>query len=104
MDFTVELQGVGFSARRRAERGLRREYPTPVLRAIVRLGDASYAMYLFHPFVMRGFTLLGARLDAHTEASGIIIAAASMVVAQICALAINAGFERKLTKMLRSRT
>jgi exopolysaccharide production protein ExoZ len=73
-------------------------------RLLVRLGDASYAMYLFHPFVMRAFTLLGARIDAHSEASGIAIAISSLVVAQLCALAINAGFERKLTKVLRRRS
>jgi exopolysaccharide production protein ExoZ len=73
-------------------------------RLLVRLGDASYAMYLFHPFVMRGFTLLGAHISARTEASGIVIALTSLVVAQICALAINAGFERGVTDMLRRRT
>jgi exopolysaccharide production protein ExoZ len=72
-------------------------------RLLVRLGDASYAMYLFHPFVMRGFTLLGARVAAHTEASGIIIALSSLIVAQLTALAINARFERKMTETLRRR-
>ena len=67
------------------------------------MGDASYAMYLFHPFVMRGFTLLGTRFGAHTEASGILYVGLSSVAAQVCALAINVGFERRLTAMLRSR-
>jgi exopolysaccharide production protein ExoZ len=73
------------------------------VRGLVRLGDASYAMYLFHPFVMRGFTLLGARAGAHSEISGIAIVVLSLAVAQGCALAINAGFERRVTALLRRR-
>ena len=72
-------------------------------RGLIRLGDASYAMYLFHPFVMRGFTLLGAHIAVHTEASGVVYVATSLAVAQLCALAINAGFERKVTAILRRR-
>jgi peptidoglycan/LPS O-acetylase OafA/YrhL len=72
-------------------------------RGLMRLGDASYAMYLFHPFVMRGFTLLGGRFATHTETSGVVYVAASLVVAQLCALAINAGFERKVMAMLRRK-
>ena len=73
------------------------------MRGLIRLGDASYAMYLFHPFVMRGFTLLGTRFGAHTEASGILYVGLSLVAAQVCALAINVGFERRLTAILRNR-
>jgi exopolysaccharide production protein ExoZ len=83
--------------------GKRPEFVGPAMRAVIRLGDASYAMYLFHPFVMRGFTLLGTRPGAHTEASGILYVVLSLTVAQLCALAINAWFERKLTAMLRGR-
>lgn len=74
-----------------------------IARGLMRLGDASYAMYLFHPFVMRGFTLLGGRFATHTETSGVVYVATSLAVAQLCALAINAGFERKVTAMLRRR-
>lgn len=74
-----------------------------VARVLIRLGDASYAMYLFHPFVMRGFTLLGAHMGERREIGGVIYVAASLAVAQVCALAINAGFERKMTAVLRRR-
>jgi exopolysaccharide production protein ExoZ len=84
--------------------GKRPERNEPAMRSLTRLGDASYAMYLFHPFVMRGFTLLGVRLGTHSETSGIVYVVLSLAVAQLCALAINAGFERKLTAMLRSRS
>jgi exopolysaccharide production protein ExoZ len=60
-------------------------------------------MYLFHPFVMRGFTVLGAHVGAHTEAAGLAIVVLSLAAAQLCALAINAKFERKLTLVLRRR-
>ncbi|WP_158933078.1 acyltransferase [Acidisphaera sp. S103] len=73
----------------------------PVEHGLIRLGDASYAMYLFHPFVMRGFTLLGARIGTRTETSGLVYVVTALVAAQLCALAINAGFERRLTNRLR---
>ncbi len=72
-------------------------------RGLMRLGDASYAMYLFHPFVMRGFTLLSGHIATHTEISGVVYVATSLAVAQLCALAINAGFERRIMAMLRPR-
>ena len=73
------------------------------MRMLVRLGDASYAMYLFHPFVMRGLTAAGSRFGTHSETGGIVYVAVSMVAAQVCALVINGGLERKLTAALRPR-
>jgi exopolysaccharide production protein ExoZ len=81
--------------------GVRAESDSRAMRYLVRLGDASYAMYLFHPFVMRTATLLGERLGAHSEASGITIVVLSLVVAQACALLINMIFERRVTALLR---
>jgi peptidoglycan/LPS O-acetylase OafA/YrhL len=81
--------------------GRRAESDSRTMRCLVRLGDASYAMYLFHPFVMRTATLLGERLGAHSEASGITIVVLSLMAAQICALLINMIFERRITAMLR---
>ena len=81
----------------------RPERPGKTMRWAIRLGDASYAMYLFHPFVMRGFTIASAKIAAHTEVSGVIYVVLSLITAQACDLAINAGFERKLTAMLRGR-
>jgi exopolysaccharide production protein ExoZ len=76
---------------------------TPAMRILVRLGGASYALYLCHPFVMRGFILIGTHLGPPTTASGILYVVLSLAVAQLCALAINAGFERKLSALLKSR-
>ena len=73
----------------------------PAMGVLMRLGDASYAMYLFHPFVMRGFTVLESRINASTETVGVLYMLLGLLAAQICALAINAGFEQKMTVMLR---
>lgn len=72
-------------------------------RLLVRLGDASYAMYLVHPFIMRGFALLAARLHAHGEAMGLLYVAAGLAIAQACALLINGTLERHLNALLRRR-
>jgi exopolysaccharide production protein ExoZ len=91
--------------------GRRPERGGTAMRILIRLGDASYALYLSHPFVMRGFLLLGARFGApitasgilSTTASGILYVVLSLAAAQLCALAINAGFERKVSAMLKNR-
>ncbi len=70
---------------------------------LVRLGDASYAMYLVHPFVMRGFTVLWQKIHAHQELAGTIYVVAGLGVAQSLALLINATLERKLSVWLRRR-
>jgi peptidoglycan/LPS O-acetylase OafA/YrhL len=70
---------------------------------LVRLGDASYAMYLVHPFVMRGFSILWHKFHAGNELAGTIYVVAGLAVAQALALAINATLERNLTVWLRRR-
>jgi len=70
---------------------------------LVRLGDASYAMYLVHPFVMRGFTVLWRKFHAHQELAGTIYVLAGLAVAQSLALLINATLEKKLNFWLRRR-
>jgi peptidoglycan/LPS O-acetylase OafA/YrhL len=70
---------------------------------LIRLGDASYAMYLVHPFVMRGFTLLWHKIHAANELTGTIYVLTGLLAAQACALAINVTVERKLKKLLRRR-
>src|ERR1700722_13297528 len=74
------------------------ERTSRLTRIMVRLGDASYAMYLFHPFVMRGVTVIAAHLGVRSEAGGIWTVALSLGIAQVCALCINAGFERNLAR------
>jgi peptidoglycan/LPS O-acetylase OafA/YrhL len=68
-------------------------------RWLVRLGDASYAMYLIHPFVMRGVTLLW----HHIHASPLLYAALCLTLAQTAALLIHRHAERPATAWLRFR-
>jgi peptidoglycan/LPS O-acetylase OafA/YrhL len=72
-----------------------------VEKLLVRLGDASYAMYLVHPFVMRAFTILWHKFHAGNELTGTIYVLAGLAVAQACALGINMTLERKLSVLLR---
>ncbi len=72
-------------------------------RFLVRLGDASYAMYLFHPFVMRGVSVLWPKFHAHSEPAGTIYVLAGLAAAQICALAINLTLEARLAEMFRGK-
>ena len=73
------------------------------IRVLVGLGDASYALYLFHPFVMRAFTLLASRWHPHTETAGIAYVVLSLVTAQIGAVLIHTRFERQVGQMVSRR-
>ncbi len=70
---------------------------------LVRLGDASYAMYLVHPFVMRASTVLWHKFHAGNELTGTIYLVAGLAIAQILALVLNVTLERKLAVWLRRR-
>jgi len=70
-------------------------------RVLVILGDASYAMYLVHPFIMRGLTVLWHKFHLHGAFAVPIYVLAGLAVAQGCALAVNRYLERKLTRRLR---
>jgi peptidoglycan/LPS O-acetylase OafA/YrhL len=73
-------------------------------RLLILLGDASYAMYLVHPFIMRGFTILWRRFHVANELAGIIYVLAGVAVAQSCAVLLHLYVERRLYRMLRRRT
>ena len=66
--------------------------------ALLRLGDASYALYLVHPFVMRAFILLW---HPRTEFAGLAYTLAGLAAAQGLALLINLGFEKRFLLLLR---
>ena len=75
----------------------------PVPTALLLLGDASYALYLVHPFPMRAAALLWQRL----QLSGPLAAAAYTVVALLLAvataIAVHLWFERPVGAWLRGR-
>jgi peptidoglycan/LPS O-acetylase OafA/YrhL len=70
---------------------------------LIRLGDASYALYLVHPFVMRFLSVLWHKFHGQHELTGTIYLASGLVIAQSLALFINASFERRLSRRLRRR-
>jgi exopolysaccharide production protein ExoZ len=70
---------------------------------LIFLGDASYAMYLVHPFIMRGFSILWHRFHAQNEIAGIIYILAGLAVAQACAAILHVYVERNLYRMLRRK-
>jgi peptidoglycan/LPS O-acetylase OafA/YrhL len=79
----------------------------PALRAgrfttwAVALGDASYSLYLIHPFVIRPLRVLWARTPAHfLPATGFLLAA--LIASCLAALAVHAGVERPLTRLAQS--
>ena len=72
----------------------------PVLELwLVRFGDASYAMYLVHPFAMRGITLLW----SHVHAGALAYTALCLILAQATALAVHKYGERPANAWLRAR-
>jgi peptidoglycan/LPS O-acetylase OafA/YrhL len=77
--------------------------PSRLGRLFVRLGDASYAMYLIHPFVMRFLSVLWHKFHAQNELAGTMYVFVGMIIAQAAALVINRVFEARLTNLLRHR-
>jgi len=76
-------------------------HPSLWHRILVRLGDASYAMYLVHPFIMRGLTVSWHIIHGHSETSGTIYVLVGLAAAQACALLINICVERRFAIRLR---
>jgi peptidoglycan/LPS O-acetylase OafA/YrhL len=70
-------------------------------RGLERLGDASYAFYLFHPFVMRPASLIWKRLGHAHPGLAAPAALVVLAVAECAALLIHHWFERPVTGMLR---
>ncbi len=83
--------------------GRRNPRQSLAIRVLVGLGDASYALYLFHPFVMRACTLFASRWHPHTETAGIAYVALSLIMAEICAVLIHTRFERPIGQMVSRR-
>ena len=66
----------------------------------VRLGDASYALYLVHPFVMRAANLIWQRLGH--PGGPVVFVLLGLGAAQLAALLIYARFEKPTIKTLRN--
>lgn len=72
--------------------------PSALVRSLAVLGDASYALYLVHPFAMRALREVFARTAP--SATGLFITLALMA-AVFAALAVYHWFERPMTKAVR---
>lgn len=72
--------------------------PLPPVKALAAVGDASYALYLVHPFVIRGMREVVLRLGLHSPALYIALALAGSVIA---ALLLYRFFEKPATRLAR---
>jgi len=68
---------------------------------LVRVGDASYALYLVHPFVMRAAALLWTHLHRPGGVAAYVVLC--LIASQAAALALHRIFERPVTTWLRRR-
>jgi peptidoglycan/LPS O-acetylase OafA/YrhL len=67
------------------------------------LGDASYAMYLFHPFIVFVLAKILLKFNPSTEAALIAIIPLSLLLSSIAGVVIHRIIERPMTNYLRLR-
>jgi exopolysaccharide production protein ExoZ len=72
--------------------------PSPVTAVLAPVGDASYALYLVHPFVIRGLREVFMRMGLYEPA---LFIAAALAGAVIAALLVHRLFEVPVTRWLR---
>ncbi|SDF80317.1 acyltransferase family protein [Bosea robiniae] len=72
--------------------------PLKPVKALAAVGDASYALYLVHPFVIRGMREVVLRLGLHSPMLYIALALAGSVIA---ALLLYRFFEKPATRLAR---
>lgn len=72
--------------------------PSALVRALALLGDASYALYLVHPFAMRALREVFARTAPSATSLFVVLA---LIAAVLAALAVYRWFERPMTRVLR---
>ncbi|WP_248313152.1 acyltransferase [Bosea sp. F3-2] len=71
--------------------------PKPIM-ALAAVGDASYALYLVHPFVIRGMREVALRIGLHAPMPYIVLALTGAVVA---AVLLYRFFEKPATRLVR---
>ncbi|PIK69964.1 acyltransferase, partial [Methylobacterium frigidaeris] len=75
---------------------------SPRLRPAVILGDASYALYLAHPFVVRGLRVIAEATGLTAPIGPGPLALLMVVLASIAALLLHRIVERPLTRAART--
>ncbi len=83
-----------------AASGSGRSAPSALVRGLAHIGDASYALYLVHPFAIRGLREVFARLAPGWPGLFVLAALASAILA---AILVYRWFERPTTRWLRRR-
>jgi peptidoglycan/LPS O-acetylase OafA/YrhL len=68
------------------------------LRLMMRVGDASYALYLLHPFVLRGLAVVAGTMLAGL--SPVLFLAVGVTLATIVAMIVWTMFEKPVTRAL----
>jgi len=67
-------------------------------RVMARLGDASYALYLLHPFALRGLAIVAG--PALAGVSPLLFVVVGVTLASLAAMIVWRWFERPLTRAL----
>jgi exopolysaccharide production protein ExoZ len=79
----------------------RRSAENPLIRWGVVLGDASYALYLLHPFVIRALRELVTRTAIAAQIGPWGFVVVSILCAAVAAICVNRVFERPITRAAR---
>ena len=74
--------------------------PSALVRSMARLGDASYALYLVHPFAMRGLREMFLWAGFAQPVLYVVVALLAAIVASVL---VWRGFERPMTSVIRRR-
>ncbi|TXN61633.1 acyltransferase family protein, partial [Methylobacterium sp. WL6] len=77
--------------------------PSPVVSALAALGDASYALYLVHPFVLRGLREALARIDLALWLGPWVALGVMVALSVVAALLVHRHVERPMMRLARAR-
>lgn len=75
----------------------------PLSRLMVLLGDASYAIYLVHPMVIRSLRLVWDKTGMSVTVPGVIYIIIAMILTIVASLLVYRWFEKPLTAALQRR-
>jgi peptidoglycan/LPS O-acetylase OafA/YrhL len=78
--------------------------PVPIPALLIMIGEASYALYLVHPFAMRGVSIVWHAFHLAGPAAAACYVVVSLVLALLSAVATHLWFERPASAWLRTRT
>lgn len=83
--------------------GAKQRPPSSFTRFVALAGDASYAIYLIHPFVIRGTGTILARTGADVVLGPWGFIVVSLAATLIASLLVHRFFERPVTEFVRAR-